>query len=423
MRTIVLTVLLAAPPAIFLAPSSAAPEPFLPGDGPFTLLALGRELVGMVDADLTPVRTWPVPGGNIHDVELMPNGHLLVTLGGYTGLVPETAHVPYNWVAPAVAEPAGSMVVELDATGAPVWWLTHAGGVLLTWTHDADYLEATDTFLLADTTVTKEYADRVIEVDRAGNVLWSYVPAEDEYPNDADRLPGGNTLVSLRNANRIDEVAPDGTVVWSFGKKSGPLDGLHNPDRLPNGNTIVADSNHNRIGEVDRAGNVVWTFGGSGVLNWPRDADVLPNGNVLVTDSHNQRTIEVTRAGEITWEIKNTAALFLNYDSDRVNLPPVIAIASPAAGAKVANPVTFDVSATDASLASATTRLSDETLGAYVDPAPVPLPSSAWTRAIASGHSYRLDVAATDAAGEGGGFPQDDSVVETSSSSVKFQVG
>jgi hypothetical protein len=69
---------------------------------------------------------------------------------------------------------------------------------------------------------------------------------------DADRLPNGNTLVTLRTLNKVVEVDREGKEVWRLDKLNTPSDA----DRLPNGNTLVAENSGVR--EFDRNGNVVW---------------------------------------------------------------------------------------------------------------------------------------------------------------------
>jgi hypothetical protein len=71
--------------------------------------------------------------------------------------------------------------------------------------------------------------------------------------HDADRLPNGNTLVTLRNKGTIAEYSPNGEIVWQVTGLSSPSDA----DRLPNGHTIVAETT--RVREFDKAGKVVWT--------------------------------------------------------------------------------------------------------------------------------------------------------------------
>ncbi|WP_276298958.1 arylsulfotransferase family protein [Halorussus lipolyticus] len=44
---------------------------------------------------------------------------------------------------------------------------------------------------------------------------WIWQDARMQWPRDADRLPGGNTLITDSNGNRVFEVNPQGEIVWS----------------------------------------------------------------------------------------------------------------------------------------------------------------------------------------------------------------
>ena len=69
--------------------------------------------------------------------------------------------------------------------------------------------------------------------------------------HDADRLPNGNTLVTLRNKGEVLEIGPNGKTVWKVRDLSSPSDA----DRLPNGNTLVAENT--RVREFNKDGKVV----------------------------------------------------------------------------------------------------------------------------------------------------------------------
>ena len=64
--------------------------------------------------------------------------------------------------------------------------------------------------------------------------------------NDADRLPNGNTLISLLLMNLVVEVNQEGEIVWYAGDLDDISNSIifrqHNPTRLMNNNTIICDS-------------------------------------------------------------------------------------------------------------------------------------------------------------------------------------
>ena len=67
----------------------------------------------------------------------------------------------------------------------------------------------------------------------------------------------GNTLIADTLNNRVIEVDAAGNIVWSFST------GLNYPrqvERLPNGNTLIADTKNNRAVEINRKGQVAWEY-------------------------------------------------------------------------------------------------------------------------------------------------------------------
>ncbi len=89
-------------------------------------------------------------------------------------------------------------------------------------------------------------ADKVMEISRAGKIIWQY--RDLLYPNYAQRLDSGNTLIVDRGfyGGKILEVNPKGKVVWSFGDYGSPKEWgeLNRPvwaERLADGSTLIAD--------------------------------------------------------------------------------------------------------------------------------------------------------------------------------------
>jgi hypothetical protein len=212
-------------------------------------------------------------------------------------------------------DPNASGVFEIDRDGNILW--SFAAG--LNFAHNADQ-RPDHSAIISDTG-----HDRVIIVDLDGMTVWNSddITLSDgstlQYPNDANLLLCGNRLITDRNNHRVIEIDALGNIVWQFGETGVPGDGPahlfgpHNADRLANGNTIICDSNNNRIIEVNPAGVIVWGYAGS--LNWPRDADRLSDGHTLIDDSNNHRIIEVTFGGAIVWEYPVEG---LSYDADRL---------------------------------------------------------------------------------------------------------
>nr|MDO8112651.1 aryl-sulfate sulfotransferase [Candidatus Sigynarchaeota archaeon] len=267
----------------------------------------------------------------ISSIDLMPNNHALVTLS----IVYFNSYMTCE-------------ILEINRDKQIVWSYKDRMLIIpesrqIHGYHDSDYIQASDTFLIADTR-----RQQAIEVNRSGQTTWSWNPFDhfsfDDvngtiswlekgmnvthfasgwqdwfHLNDADRLPNGNTLISLRDINLIVEVNPAGDIIWSFGDpdNTSTMRWQHNPVRLSNNHTLICDSSHNRIIEIDENKNIVWntnSFPWLG-LNFPRGTERLPNGNTLISDSFNNRNIEITPAGKIVWEFPATLA----YDADRID--------------------------------------------------------------------------------------------------------
>ncbi|MHC4515796.1 MAG: HEAT repeat domain-containing protein [Planctomycetota bacterium] len=102
----------------------------------------------------------------------------------------------------------------------------------------------------AGRTLIADYSDnRISEVDKAGKIVWQLANMANVH--DADRLPNGNTLLTIRMLNLVREVDPSGKTVMEIRDLSAPSDA----DRLPNGHTIVAENG--QIREFDKDGKQV----------------------------------------------------------------------------------------------------------------------------------------------------------------------
>jgi hypothetical protein len=91
-------------------------------------------------------------------------------------------------------------------------------------------------------------------------------------PHDVDRLPNGHTLIttggpppatasggkrtSAGSASQIIEIDRAGQVVWSF---SQGLLFAHNADPLSNNHMLISDTGNDRVIEIDAQGKIVWS--------------------------------------------------------------------------------------------------------------------------------------------------------------------
>ncbi|HEX4947729.1 MAG TPA: hypothetical protein VFZ34_13750 [Blastocatellia bacterium] len=140
--------------------------------------------------------------------------------------------------------------------------------------------------------VCQEGEGKVIEYDKTGKIVWSYALELGDRPRSpghgveghgvevfgAVRLKNGNTLIAGGNNNRILEVNRAGKIVWSIDHKELPgiqFAWMTTLQVLPNGNIIIGNTHagpeNPQLIEVTRDKKVVWQF-----KNW----DVF--GNNLV---------------------------------------------------------------------------------------------------------------------------------------------
>ena len=182
--------------------------------------------------------------------------------------------------------------------------------------------------------IADQFNNRVIELSRDGYVVWkfgtgSFVagPHTVVAPNDAQRVPGGLTLIAGTGApaattgyppagavdSRVLLVNKAGKIVWQYGKagvSGAGADRLNTPVQatwLPNHDVLITDQANNRVIMVTPKKKIVWQYGtgvaGSGPdqLNTPNSAELLKNGHILIADEGGNRVIEVTKAKAIVW--------------------------------------------------------------------------------------------------------------------------
>lgn len=201
-------------------------------------------------------------------------------------------------------------VYEIDRDGNIVW--SYLDSKI---SHDADRLPNGNTIFVFGSGDTIS-DPQVKEVNQQGQIVWTWyardhfdmAPYNDinddgwTHTNAVTRLSNGNTWISLRNFNLVAEVDPEGAVIKTLGEDI--LIEPHDPEILPNGNILASSHNRpQRAVEIDsNTGQVVWAYLWTDPDVAPlRDADRLPNGNTLITGS--TKIIEVTPQGEIVWQL------------------------------------------------------------------------------------------------------------------------
>jgi hypothetical protein len=185
-----------------------------------------------------------------------------------------------------------------------------------------------------DVLIADQYNNRVIELDGARNIVWSFGdgsstagPTSIVAPNDAERI-GTYTLIAATGApagaeptctsgcadNRVVIVDRNGKIVWQYGQAgvagaganqlNAPVSAVY----LPNGHVLIADQGNQRVIEVNSQKNIVWQYGQTGVagaadgqLNNVNSAELLACGDILIADEGNNRVLQVSREKKIIW--------------------------------------------------------------------------------------------------------------------------
>jgi len=301
----------------------------------------GDGSVYLLDMDGNEVHTWKMPYRPGDYGYLLPNGNLF-----YLGQTPET---PQDDMFVGWQLFSGGVLMEVDWDGNVVWEhrdpahhhdgrRTASGGAVYLALElvPPEVQERVQGGLPGSEHHGRMWADKVIEIDQDGNLLWEWhayehldpatdviLPADlrDEWShgNTVVPLDNGDVIVSFRNPSvvaRIDRRT--GGFAW---KLTRPLLSVqHDPSQLDNGNVLIFNNGTRRemvplvfssVIEVDPAtANVVWEYRDntawlSFFSSYISGAQRLPNGNTLITEGLTGRIFEVTPERDIVWEYVN----------------------------------------------------------------------------------------------------------------------
>ena len=218
---------------------------------------------------------WTKPNARSHDVQYLPNGHVLFTTG------------------------AKKRVVELDDKQNEVW----------SYSEGLEHPLAAQRLANGNTLIGDAQLGRVIEVTPDKKVVWKY-----EDPNlakmrsrNSHRTDKGTTLIAIEAESKIIEVDAAGKIVWSWQAPNGDKRKLYEARRLPNGNTITSLSDPGEIVEVDPSGKIVRSIGGTNrdiQMGWTSGFALLPDGGILLNDYTGRRLIEVDAKGKVVHEMR-----------------------------------------------------------------------------------------------------------------------
>jgi hypothetical protein len=219
-------------------------------------------------------------GGELDDVWLMTNGHILYTRMGFVEEVTPQKRVVWHYDAPAGTEihtcqPLGLDKVLFVQNGLPPKAIVidkKTGAVemekALPAPSETDQKTVHAQFRRFRQTAAGTYLaahlnwGKVVEYDRDMKPIWTY---EIRGPWSAARLKNGNTLINSEAGRLVREVNPKGETVWEFvlrddpatGKKSDLPPGMlmgnnQTAERLANGNTIICASTGGARGGGER---------------------------------------------------------------------------------------------------------------------------------------------------------------------------
>jgi hypothetical protein len=251
-------------------PSAAAKHRFLTqGKGRLAIVAADGQI------------EWEMPWGGIHDVHVLPNGHILVQQG-----------------------PA--KVVEIDPESKRVVW-TYDSATQNGNAGQAVEVHAFQPLGEGRLMIVESGVGRIIEVDRDGKLLASIPLKRDSVSTHSDtrlvrKLDTGNYLAAQENDGFVREYNPTGEVVWEYQVPmfDKPAQSGHGPEafgnrlfsaqRLANGNTLIGTGNGHSVLEVTPDKRIVRMIGQNDLpgitLAWVTTVESLPNGNYLIGNCH-----------------------------------------------------------------------------------------------------------------------------------------
>ena len=247
---------------------------------------------------------WEHPIDDIHDLHMLPDGHVLF----------QTSMTHLLEVDPAT----NKTVWEYDAQ--------KSNG------NEGRKLQVHSFQRLPDgnTMIAESGVGRIIEVDRSGKLIKQIklkVAKNDPHRDTrlVRKLDNGHYLVAHEAEGAVREYDGEGNVVWDypvpmFGKEPK---GGHGPEaygnsvfgavRLPSGNTLVATGNGHAVLEVTPDKKIVWEIHQDDLkgvkLAWVTTLQVLPDGNVVLGNCHagkdNPQVVEVNREKQVVWAFKD----------------------------------------------------------------------------------------------------------------------
>jgi acetyl esterase/lipase len=213
---------------------------------------------------------WTAPNDRGHDVQALPNGHVLFTIN------------------------PKKRVVELDENHKEVW----------SYSEGLEHPIAAQRLPDGNTLIHDARLGKTIEVNAKGQVVWKYESADlaNMRSRNAHRTQAGTTLIAVEAEGKLIEVDKAGTIVWQWQAPNGKNRRLYMGRRLANGNTVMSLSDPGELVEVNREGQIVRSIGGTNPavqMGWTSGFTLLADGGMLINDYTGRRIIEVDAKGKV----------------------------------------------------------------------------------------------------------------------------
>jgi hypothetical protein len=141
---------------------------------------------------------------------------------------------------------------------------------------------------------------QLLEVDRNGKQLFSYMRPQGDQIMKAQKQPDGS-IGLVTDAGLFVRLDREGKELSRFRVDVRTSGGRI--DLLPGGRVLVPLKDQNRVVEYDAEGTVVWEAS----FPEPVAAVRLANGNTMITGYQSQRAVEVDRSGKTVYEYKTDA--------------------------------------------------------------------------------------------------------------------
>lgn len=229
---------------------------------------------------------WSHKNGRGHDVQSLPNGHVLFTIA------PE------------------KRVVELDEKQQEVW--SYGEGL--------EHPLSAQRLANGNTLIGDAKLGKVIEVTPGKKVVWKYEAANlaDMRMRNSRRTDKGTTLIAEEAIAKIWEVDAAGKVVWQWQAPNGEKRRAYQAIRMANGNTLISISDPGEVVEVAPDGSVVRSIAGTKMdvqFGWASGMALMPNGNLMIVDYTGRRLVEVDPKGKVVNEMRTGERTFASVDA------------------------------------------------------------------------------------------------------------